>query len=222
MKRYLIVFLILSALLILAAGCGSEGSTEAAEAESNEAAEADPVEEEQTEEGQLDEHEEGEDEHMDDHEEGEDEHIDEHEEGEDEHMDDHAEGEDEHMEGEADQMDHMHAETPGEFASLSNPFSGDADAIAEGQKIFDTLCVRCHGEKGLGDGRDGKIFNMDPKPANLADRDMMGDMSDGYLFWRVSKGGEFEPFNSAMPAWEGLPEEVRWKVISYVRTLSEG
>ena len=216
MKRYLIVFLIMSALLLLAAGCGSEGSTEAAEAESNEVAEAEPVEEEQ-----VDEHEEGEDEHMDDHEEGEDEHMDDHEEEEDEHMDDHEEGE-------ADQMDHMHAEPPEEFASLKNPFSDDSgaivnsDAIAEGQKIYETLCARCHGEKGLGDGRDGKLFDMDPKPANLADRDMMSDLSDGYLFWRVSKGGEFEPFNSVMPAWEGLPEDSRWKVISYVRTLSEG
>ena len=50
---------------------------------------------------------------------------------------------------------------------------------------------------------------------------MMNELSDGYLFWRVSLGGQMEPFNSAMPAWEaGLSEEQRWQVISYVRTLA--
>jgi hypothetical protein len=56
---------------------------------------------------------------------------------------------------------------------------------------------------------------LDPKPATLADGVMMNELSDGYLFWRVSKGGAMEPFNSAMPAWEsGLTEEQRWQVIS--------
>jgi hypothetical protein len=39
---------------------------------------------------------------------------------------------------------------------------------------------------------------------------MMADMSDGYLFWRVSKGRAMDPLNSAMIAWEGfLTEEQR-------------
>ncbi len=63
---------------------------------------------------------------------------------------------------------------------------------------------------------------LNPKPATLADGMMMNDLSDGYLFWRVSKGGAMEPFNSAMPAWEsGLTDEQRWQVISYVRTLAD-
>lgn len=46
-------------------------------------------------------------------------------------------------------------------------------------------------------------------------------LSDGYLFWRVSKGGVIDPFNSAMPAWESaLTEDQRWEVISYIRTLA--
>ena len=51
----------------------------------------------------------------------------------------------------------------------------------------------------------------------------MQDLSDGYLFWRVSEGGAMPPFNSAMLAWKGtLSEEEIWQVISYVRTFSEG
>ncbi len=135
-----------------------------------------------------------------------------------------AEGEhmeDEHMEDENEQqMDHMHDEPPDEFASLTNPLAGKADAISAGQEIFEVNCVTCHGPEGAGDGPGG--VGLDPKPANLSDSEMMPTMNDSYLFWRVSKGGAMEPFNSAMPSWEqGLMEEQRWQVINYVRTLSE-
>ena len=154
--------------------------------------------------------------------------ADEHIEAEDEHMeaeDEHMEGEDEHMEEEMDmeegmEMDHGHVEAPDEFASLTNPFAGDADAIAAGKELCVTNCVSCHGPEGAGDGAAAEA--LDPKPANLGDTTMMTTLTDGYLFWRVSKGGAMEPFNSAMIAWEGaLSEEQRWQVISYVRTFSE-
>lgn len=119
-----------------------------------------------------------------------------------------------------EEMDHGHVEAPDEFAGLTNPYAGDADAIAAGQEIFVTNCVLCHGPEGAGDGVGAA--GLDPQPANLGDRQMMPSLTDGYLFWRVSKGGAMEPFNSAMIAWEGaLTEEQRWQVISYVRTFSE-
>lgn len=143
-----------------------------------------------------------------------DEHVeDEHTEGEHEH----EEGEDEHME---DDMDHMHVDPPEEFASLTNPFADDADALAAGQGVFETNCVTCHGPEGHGDG-PGAI-GLDPKPADLGDHEMMEMLSDGYLFWRVTKGGVGDPFNSAMPVWENaLSEDQRWQVITYVRSFTE-
>jgi mono/diheme cytochrome c family protein len=118
-------------------------------------------------------------------------------------------------------MDHAHVEAPDEFASLTNPFASDEEAVAAGKVIFETSCAVCHGPEGKGDGPAAEA--LDPKPATLADGAMMGTLSDGYLFWRVSQGGMIEPFNSAMPAWEtGLTEEQRWQVISYVRSLANG
>lgn len=148
------------------------------------------------------------------------EHAEEHvedEHGEDEHaVDEHM---DEGMDMDMD-MDHAHVEAPDEFAGLSNPFAGDTDAIDAGQEIFITNCATCHGATGAGDGE--AAAGLDPKPANLGDADMMSTLTDGYLFWRVTKGGTIEPFNSAMPSWEqGLTEDQRWQVISFVRTLSE-
>jgi cytochrome c553 len=145
---------------------------------------------------------------------------------EEEHMDEHEDEGEMHEGDEAesehdDQMAHMvHVDPPDEFSSLTNPFAGDQTAIAAGQEIYEINCATCHGPEGAGDG-PGAV-GLDPKPANLGDSDMMHELSDGYLLWRVSKGGAIEPFNSVMPAWEqGLTEEQRWQVISYVRTLSE-
>ncbi len=115
-------------------------------------------------------------------------------------------------------MAHAHVDPPSEYAQLTNPFAGDAVAIAAGQTIFNINCASCHGPQGQGDGLAAAALN--PKPANLADRQMLDSLSDGYLFWRVSEGGALAPFNSAMPAWKAaLSEEQRWQVISYIRSL---
>lgn len=128
----------------------------------------------------------------------------------------HAENDDHHN----GEMGHVHVDAPEEFASLENPFSGDHEAIEAGEEIFQTSCAACHGPEGKGDGPAAET--LEPKPATLSDGMMMDMVSDGYLFWRVSKGGQMEPFNSAMPAWEtGLSEAQRWQVISYVRTLAD-
>lgn len=115
---------------------------------------------------------------------------------------------------------HIHVDPPEEFASLTNPEADHEEALAAGKELFTTNCVTCHGPEGKGDGEGAA--NLDPKPANLADGAMMGDLSDGYLFWRISKGGAFEPFNSAMPSWEqAFTEEQRWQLVTFVRSLSD-
>jgi hypothetical protein len=193
-KKLFFLFVLLSAMLLMAA-CGVAAES----AETNQ----DATEHEDE---HMDEHE---DEHMDEHE---DEHMDEHE---DEHMDEH---EDEHMDEHS--SEHMHVEPPHDFESLENPVAGDSAAIDAGQEIFTIHCETCHGPEGHGDGPGAE--GLDPKPANLADADMMHDLSDGYLFWRVSEGGAFEPFNSAMPSWkETLTEDQIWQAIAYLTTLSE-
>jgi mono/diheme cytochrome c family protein len=137
-----------------------------------------------------------------------------------------AEANDEHHEAsemghDGEGMAHQHAEVPHEFEDLTNPFAGDAAAIAAGQAIFETSCAVCHGPQGKGDGPGSAELN--PKPADLSDSQMMSDLTDGYLFWRVSEGGQMEPFNSAMPPWKAaLSEEQRWQVISFIRSFTDG
>ena len=109
---------------------------------------------------------------------------------------------------------------PAEFADLENPLEGDPQAIQRGSEAYSALCVQCHGELGRGDGSAGQ--GMDPHPQDLTDATRMATLSDGYLFWRISEGGAFAPYNSLMPAWGTLLSETEiWELVSYLRTLPE-
>jgi mono/diheme cytochrome c family protein len=39
--------------------------------------------------------------------------------------------------------------------------------------------------------------------------------SDGELFWKISNG------RGAMPPWKHLPENDRWDIVNYIRTLQK-
>lgn len=105
---------------------------------------------------------------------------------------------------------------PAEYASKTNPLTGNADAIAKGKDQYTAICQACHGPAGLGDGPAGAALN--PKPANL--QNTAKEASDAYMYWRIAEGGAMDPFKSSMPSQKAvLKEEQIWQVISYVRTL---
>lgn len=153
------------------------------------------------------------DEHME--EEGE-----EHGEGEDDHEETEHEGDEAEHSDEEGEESHEHLEVPSEYEGLANPFDEDPDAISNGADLYAANCATCHGLDGMGDGPAATA--LDPKPASLADSDMMADMTDGYVFWRISEGGAMEPFNSAMPAWGStFSEQEIWQLVSFLRTLPD-
>ena len=114
----------------------------------------------------------------------------------------------------------MHsAPIPAEYKGLSNPVAADEASLERGAQQYTTLCATCHGDGGMGDGPAGVALN--PAPAPIAHTSQM--MGDDYLFWRISEGGAFDPFNSTMIAWKPvLSEEQRWDVINYMRALGTG
>lgn len=117
-----------------------------------------------------------------------------------------------------DHADHMmvHPTPPTEYADKINPFAGKVEAAAEGGQLFQANCSSCHGLQGKGDGV--AAASLEPKPANLAA--VQRDLSDAYLFWRISEGGVLSPFNSLMPAWKSLlSEEQIWQIVTFLRTL---
>jgi mono/diheme cytochrome c family protein len=105
---------------------------------------------------------------------------------------------------------------PSEYAGLTNPDAGNETAAQAGKAIFDANCAACHGVDAKGDGP--AAASLDPKPKDLVA--VESQLSDGFLFWRISEGGAMKPFNSAMPAWKNaLSKDQIWEVITYIRTL---
>src|SRR5207245_78218 len=87
---------------------------------------------------------------------------------------------------------------------------------------YTTRCAVCHGDQGDGKGPAGLALPL--KPSDFRDKDGVAEMRDNYWFWRVSEGGQVEPFKgkgSAMPPWKGqLSVEERWAVMAYQHTFS--
>ena len=104
--------------------------------------------------------------------------------------------------------------------TIKNPFSPDPDTIKEGGQIYIKNCFLCHGDLLDGKGLFGKSFI--PAPANFLQKKSITSKTPAYAFWRIMKGGKglpekFEPWNSAMPAWEDfLTEDEIWAVILFM------
>ena len=85
-------------------------------------------------------------------------------------------------------------------------------AVADGMKVAQANCVSCHGTSGKGDGVAAVALN--PKPADWTSKRAQAE-SDGELFWKISNG------RGPMPPWKHLPENERWAVIQYIRSLKK-
>ena len=97
--------------------------------------------------------------------------------------------------------------------TLKNPFSKDADAWKKAEETYNTLCVVCHGEKGLGDGI--AAIALKPRPTNLT-LERVQKQSDGAIFWKLTNGKV-----PMAPYKESLTEEQRWQMVSFIRYLAE-
>ncbi len=85
-----------------------------------------------------------------------------------------------------------------------NPEAGNA--AGAGAKVYGERCASCHGLAGAGRGR---------RPSLRTER--VRGATDGELMWLLENGA----LRYGMPSWSGLPEEQRWEVIRYLRTLPE-
>ncbi len=93
-----------------------------------------------------------------------------------------------------------------------NPLPADKKVVEQGEKVAKTNCVSCHGAKGKGDGAAAVALN--PKPADWTSSRVQSE-TDGELFWKISNG------RGPMPPWKHLPENDRWAVIRYIRSLKK-
>jgi mono/diheme cytochrome c family protein len=92
-----------------------------------------------------------------------------------------------------------------------NPAPNDKKTIEQGAKVAKVNCVSCHGDKGKGNGPAAVALN--PKPADWTSKRVQ-DEPDGEIFWKITTG------RGPMPSWRHLPENDRWALVRYLRTLA--
>lgn len=92
--------------------------------------------------------------------------------------------------------------------------------LINGKRVYYQNCFFCHGDNLRGDGLYAHGYY--PVPANFNSETTIPMLQEGYLFWRISKGGpglpeESAPWVSSMPAWEKfLSEDEIWDVILFL------
>jgi glucose/arabinose dehydrogenase/mono/diheme cytochrome c family protein len=89
-------------------------------------------------------------------------------------------------------------------ASLENPYRGQAPAAKAGGELYAVHCAACHGRSAEG---TGNIPALAHGPVQ--------SVPDGEVFWFITKGS----ISGAMPSWASLPEQQRWQLVTYLKTL---
>ena len=110
-------------------------------------------------------------------------------------------------------------ELPEDADKTKNPTTVSPESIAKGKELYlertKGNCVFCHGDTGT--GNETNMPRLRRKPADLTNKERMTAMTDGEVFWKISKG-----IQGIMPAGEKrMSEEERWHVVNYVRTLAK-
>jgi mono/diheme cytochrome c family protein len=110
-------------------------------------------------------------------------------------------------------------ELPADADKTKNPVPTSEESIAKGKELYFERtkgnCVFCHGETGS--GNEANFPRLRRKPADLTNKERMSAMTDGEVFWKITKG-----ITGIMPSMEKrLTEEERWHVVNYIRTLAK-
>ena len=108
-------------------------------------------------------------------------------------------------------------ELPNDADKTKNPIATSDESVAKGKELYLARtkgnCIFCHGETGAGNQEN--LPRLRRKPADLTNKERMSSMTDGEVFWKVTKG-----ITGIMPAGEKrMTEEERWHVVNYLRTL---
>jgi mono/diheme cytochrome c family protein len=104
---------------------------------------------------------------------------------------------------------------PADILTGKNPLPMTDAVLARAKTAYTENCVQCHGQTGKGDGPMAGMLKE--PPANLSDGAIVGPLTDGEMFWVMTKG---KP--PAMPVFESkLSNQERWSLVHFLRNLSK-
>jgi mono/diheme cytochrome c family protein len=93
---------------------------------------------------------------------------------------------------------------PEKERSRANPYENDSQAVMVGQKLFQQHCASCHGSTAEGKGKRPNLHS-----------DAIRNAKPGELQWLLTNGN----LGKGMPSWSRLPEQQRWQLVTYLKTL---
>lgn len=96
------------------------------------------------------------------------------------------------------------ARAPIKVRIWKNPYESQPEAILAGEKLFRQHCAECHGDNARGRGHAANLRSPGVQNA-----------TPGELVWFLRNGN----LAAGMPSWSGLPEERRWQIVAYLKTL---
>jgi glucose/arabinose dehydrogenase len=94
-------------------------------------------------------------------------------------------------------------DAPASSSALANPYQGVA-AAAAGRELYGANCASCHGGNAQGSGNIPSLAHSAVQTA-----------ADGEVFWFITNGS----VTDGMPSWSALPEQQRWQLVTYLKTL---
>jgi putative copper resistance protein D len=100
---------------------------------------------------------------------------------------------------------------PATYVRPAVPYS--AASIVQGEGLYRTHCLACHGVAGYGDGPAGAGL---PRPPADLTAQHAADHTAGDLFWWLSRG---IPGSGMLGFADQLTPEARWDLINFVRAL---
>jgi len=94
---------------------------------------------------------------------------------------------------------------PDSAKALKDPVEGQPQALDAGRRLYARNCLSCHGKNGQGSGNVPSLADakLDSVPA-------------GEVFWFITKGSK----KNGMPSWAFLPEQQRWQIVTFLRSLN--
>jgi hypothetical protein len=115
-------------------------------------------------------------------------------------------------------------EIPEVARNRRNPILRTDLSLRGAQTLWTKHCETCHGVSGRGDGPNARLHEQRKghAPRNLTNPKVQENLTDGEIFWRISKG-IIEDDKVIMPKYEEkiASETERWQLVLFVRELGQ-